>query len=92
MAHQDNIASSIESGLELAQFDRHKGCHSRMLKISEVISRTGLSRSTIYNKIDCKSAGYDSTFPKQAKLGARAVAWDEGEIEHWIQSQLSARK
>ncbi|QPL48160.1 AlpA family phage regulatory protein [Halomonas sp. A40-4] len=63
-----------------------------MLKISEVISRTGLSRSTIYNKIDCKSAGYDSTFPKQAKLGARAVAWDEVEIEHWIQGQLRARK
>ena len=48
------------------------------LKRPEVEHRTGLKRSTIYDKM---KAG---TFPKPVKLGARAVAWFEPEIDAWI--------
>lgn len=65
--------------------------HKSVLRLPEVIRRTGLSRSTIYNKLDKNSPNYDPSFPRQAKLGGRAVAWDEEELDFWIRSQLSAR-
>ena len=56
--------------------------HERLIKLSEVIDRTGLSRSTIYNRID------DGTFPKQIKIGKRSMAFIESEIEEWIQTRI----
>jgi prophage regulatory protein len=50
----------------------------RFLRLPEVKLRTGLSRSTIYDKM---SSG---RFPKQKKLGARMAAWYETEIDRWI--------
>jgi len=47
-----------------------------------VKSRTGLSRSTIYQRI---GAG---TFPKPVNLGARAVGWLESEIDGWLTAQI----
>ena len=55
------------------------------LKRPEVEHRTGLKRSTIYDKM---KAG---TFPKPVKLGARAVAWLEPEIDAWIKERISQR-
>ena len=43
-----------------------------------VISRVGLSRSTIYAWI---AAG---RFPRQVALGAGSVGWREAEIDAWI--------
>lgn len=63
----------------------------RMLRLPEVINKTGLSRSTIYAKLQPSSPHYDPHFPKQIRLGAggvggaRAVAWVEEEIEQWLQ-------
>nr|WP_290701114.1 AlpA family phage regulatory protein [Halomonas sp. UBA3074] len=62
-----------------------------MLRINDVKTRTGLSRSTIYSKLDPKSSAYDPTFPKQIKLGVRAVAWLEEEIDTWLQQQVMMR-
>lgn len=55
------------------------------LKRPEIEHRTGLKRSTIYDKM---KAG---TFPKPVKLGARAVAWLEPEIDAWIKERISQR-
>ena len=55
------------------------------LKRPEIEQRTGLKRSTIYDKM---KAG---TFPKPVKLGARAVAWLEPEIDAWIKERISQR-
>ena len=52
----------------------------RLIKISKVIEKTALSRSSIY---DYMSKGL---FPKSVKLGARAVAWVESEVDAWIES------
>jgi len=57
---------------------------SRVLRLKEVILRTGLSRSTIYQRAK------DNSFPKQIILGARSVGWVERDIERWIQSRISS--
>lgn len=67
---------------------RPKAERSRtILRVKDVISKTGLSRSTIYSKIDEKSKAYDPYFPKQVKLGSRAVGWFESEVEEWLVSR-----
>lgn len=53
-----------------------------ILRRNQVIARTGLSRSTIYQKIK------DGEFPKQISLGARAVGWTSISIDEWIDAQI----
>ena len=57
-----------------------------ILRLPEVIDRTGLSRSSIYQRIS------DGTFPAPVVLGsgARAVGWRETDIDQWIDA-LSER-
>lgn len=50
----------------------------RFLRIDEVSTRVSLSRTSIYAAI---KAG---TFPAQKKISARAVRWQESEINAWI--------
>lgn len=58
----------------------------RILRLPQVKSITGLSRSTIYFRIDL------GTFPKQVCLGGRAVGWLEDEIQEWLQDQIDASR
>lgn len=57
----------------------------RFLRIQDVMSLTGLARSTIYKFMD------EDVFPKTIPLGGRAVGWLESEIEEWMESRLSMR-
>lgn len=43
---------------------------------------TGLSRSSIYSMMS------EGTFPKQIKIGRRAVAWRQDNIENWINEKI----
>ena len=54
-----------------------------ILRLNEVKARTGLARSTIYDRI---KAG---EFPAQVSLGTRAVGWLESDIEAWIVRQVA---
>ena len=66
-----------------------------ILRLKEVMSRTGLSRSTIYDRRNPTSTRHDPSFPQQVVLGndAGAVGWIESEIDAWIQSRIgSSRK
>ena len=56
-----------------------------ILRCKQVKDRTGLSRSTIYLRIQ------EGTFPKPVNLGARAVGWLESEIEAWLAACLEKR-
>jgi len=56
-----------------------------ILRRKQVEHRTGLSRSTIYFRIQ------EGTFPKPVNLGARAVGWLENEIEEWLTSCIEKR-
>jgi prophage regulatory protein len=53
-----------------------------ILRLPEVKSRTGLSRSTIYLRIKNKC------FPSQITLGGRAVGWVEADINQWLEERI----
>ncbi len=56
----------------------------RFLRRPEVEARTGLSRGTIYTKMN------ERTFPRPMRIGKRAVAWKEEDIDRWIAQQTVA--
>jgi len=58
---------------------------TKFLRLTDVIERTGLGRSTIYKLMA------EDDFPLNVSLGARAVAWVEQEIEDWIFSRIAQR-
>lgn len=43
----------------------------RILRRKQLEDRTGLSRSTIYARLNPKSPNYDPTFPRPIELGHR---------------------
>jgi len=57
-----------------------------ILRLPIVKARTGLSRSTIYERIA------DGQFPKPISLGARAVGWLESELDSWVQARIEASR
>ena len=67
----------------------------RFIRLPEVLSRTGLGRTSVYRKMA------EGTFPKSLKLGgppkdpeafdSRAVAWIEDEIDKWLESRIEDR-
>lgn len=57
----------------------------RLIRLPEVLSRTGLSRSEWYRLMTLGRA------PAAIPLGERIRAWDECEISAWIESRIAAR-
>ncbi len=57
-----------------------------ILRLPAVQKLTGLSRSTIYLRIQ------KGSFPRQINLGERAVGWRAELIERWIQSRIEASR
>ena len=58
----------------------------KFLRLPQVKTITGLSKSTIYVRIS------EGTFPKQIPLGARLVVWVESDIQKWIAEQVAAAR
>ncbi|EFI1512448.1 MULTISPECIES: helix-turn-helix transcriptional regulator [Enterobacteriaceae] len=56
----------------------------KILRLSAVVDKIGIARSTIYDWINPKSPRYDETFPKQRRLGQQSVGWLESEIDEWV--------
>ena len=66
-----------------------------LIRLNEVMSRTGYGRTSIYRKME------DGSFPKSLKLGgppkdpnefdSRAIAWIEDEVDQWIESRIEDR-
>jgi prophage regulatory protein len=56
------------------------------LRRPQVEARTGLKRSTIYQRIR------DGTFPKPVRIGPRAVAWLETDVSQWQAAQVAASR
>lgn len=57
----------------------------RFMRLPEVISTCGLSRSTIYDLIS------RDQFPSQISLSGKNVAWLASEIDRWMQSRIAQR-
>ena len=67
----------------------------RLIRLPEVLSRTGYGRASIYRKMG------NGSFPGSVKLDGppvdpeavdyRAVSWIEDEVEQWIESRIEER-
>lgn len=57
-----------------------------ILRLPDVKEKTGLSRSTIYEKLQ------KGDFPTPVQLGPRAVGWVEAEIDDWLGRLIAARR
>ena len=58
----------------------------KIIRRPEVESITGLSRSSIYAKME------NGTFPKGIKLSERSVGWLEHEVQEWLKNRISATR
>lgn len=56
-----------------------------ILRLRDVLRRTGLSRATLYNRIA------KNEFPHQISLGGTAVGWISREVESWIEERTLLR-
>lgn len=54
----------------------------RILRLDAVLDRTGLSRSTLYRKVE------QGTFPAQIRIAARCVGWRESAIADWQRNPM----
>ena len=57
---------------------------ARLIRLPEVIHRTGISRANIYVQIK------EGNFPRQRQVTAKSVAWPEHEIDAWIAARIAA--
>lgn len=57
----------------------------RILKLKEVLTQTGLGKTTLYMLIS------NGNFPRQIPLGLRAVGWLESEVNAWILEKIESR-
>ena len=57
----------------------------RLISLKDVVTRTALSKSTIYQLIK------DGLFPKSVNITSRRVAWLPHEIDSWLSERINAR-
>lgn len=58
----------------------------QIIRIKDLVVLLGLSRSTIYNKINPRSRWYDKRFPTPLRLGGASIGWLLADIEEWLHS------
>jgi prophage regulatory protein len=56
--------------------------NDRILRIATVLQLTGLSRSTLYRKIQ------RGEFPKQIKLSERCAGWRRSAVDAWMHNPM----
>ena len=54
----------------------------RILRLKDVMTKTGLARSTVYKNINA------GTFPRPIGLGGRSVGWIESDVDEWINQRI----
>jgi len=54
----------------------------RILRLKTVLERTGLSRSTLYRKIQ------SGTFPKNVQISVRCTGWRESAVNEWLRNPI----
>lgn len=57
----------------------------RIIRLDEVIERTGLPRSSLYHAVQA------GDFPPPVRTGTRRVGWRLAEVIAWIDSRPSTR-
>ncbi len=67
-------------------FDGQRPAPETILRLQAVLSRTGLSKSLIYEFIA------KDQFPRPIQLGIRAVGWLGSEIDAWIANRIQVSR
>ena len=57
-----------------------------LIRLQEVLKRTGFGKAWIYRLIS------EGRFPAPVKIGVRAVAFVESEVDEWIQSVIETSR
>lgn len=57
----------------------------KILRLKQVSALIGLSRSTIYDRMNPLSPRYEEKFPRPIKIGKSAVGWLESSLNEWIE-------
>lgn len=57
----------------------------RILRLSDVLYRTGLSRTTLYRKIA------EGTFPHQVRISQKGSGWRASAVETWMEDPVAYR-
>ncbi|AJJ21840.1 helix-turn-helix transcriptional regulator [Yersinia enterocolitica] len=60
--------------------------NSRLIRLPEVMNRTGYCKAWIYRLIN------DGKFPVPVKIGTRAVAFVESEVDAWVHSVIETSR
>lgn len=54
----------------------------RILRLKTVLERTGLSRSTMYRKMQ------NGTFPRNIRISVRCTGWRESAVNDWMRDPI----
>jgi prophage regulatory protein len=57
-----------------------------LLRLPEVLRRTALARSSLYKLVG------ERRFPPPVKIGTRASAWVEAEVDEWLHARAAERE
>ena len=52
----------------------------RIVRLKEVLQKTGLTRSTLYRKVAAR------TFPRQVAISTRCMGWRQSELDDWLRN------
>lgn len=63
----------------------------QLYRIRDVLERTGLSKSSLYDLLNTKSPRHDPTAPRPFALGARSRAFLAEEVDAWIAAKAAHR-
>ncbi len=82
---EQTIANIPEQKMSIEQTQTRDKQASDLIRIKEVMSMTGLSRSSIYTY---KNKG---EFPSPIQLSSRSVAWVRVDVEQWVLDKINNR-
>ncbi|MBO9712451.1 AlpA family phage regulatory protein [Sphingomonas sp.] len=54
----------------------------RILRLKAVLERTGLTRSTMYRKMQ------NGSFPKNIQISDRCIGWRQSAVDAWMRSPM----
>lgn len=65
---------------------------TKILRLKQLQECVGLSRSSIYDRLNRRSPRHDPTFPTPVSIGASAVGWVASEVETWLETRIAASR
>ena len=69
--------------LKLSFFMRGLAMSYQFLRLPEVLRRTGLSRTALYEQIK------NNAFPKPIRIAKRSVAWTDEDVNRWCNDRIA---